>query len=68
VAKNRIYEIPLFLCVTLTLMRPDLIARWIGIPHNQRYWTYLIGLAIYGLLYLMQRPRTPKPVAEPVTA
>jgi hypothetical protein len=28
----------------------------------------LIGLGIYGLLYLMQRPRTPKPVAEPVTA
>jgi TRAP-type uncharacterized transport system fused permease subunit len=67
VAKNRFYEIPLFLCVTLTLMRPDLIASWIGIPHDQRYWTYLIGLGIYGVLYLMQRPRTPKPVAEPVT-
>jgi TRAP transporter 4TM/12TM fusion protein len=68
VAKNRLYEIPLFLCVTLNLMRPDLIARWIGIPHDQRYWTYLIGLGLYGLLYLMQRPRTPKPVGEPVTA
>jgi TRAP transporter 4TM/12TM fusion protein len=68
VAKNRFYEIPLFLCVTLNLMRPDLIARWIGIPHDQRYWTYLIGLGLYGLLYLMQRPRTPKPVGEPVTA
>jgi hypothetical protein len=49
-------------------MRPDLIAQWLGIPQNQRYWTYLIGLGIYGILYLMQRPRTPKPVAEPVTA
>jgi TRAP transporter 4TM/12TM fusion protein len=68
VARNRVYEIPLFLCVTLALMRPDLIAGWIGIPQDQRYWTYLIGLGIYGLLYLMQRPRTPKPVAEPVTA
>jgi TRAP transporter 4TM/12TM fusion protein len=68
VAKNRFYEIPLFLCVTLSLMRPDLIARWVGIPHDQRYWTYLIGLGIYGLLYLMQRPRTPKPVAEPASA
>ncbi|MGD9090795.1 MAG: DUF3394 domain-containing protein, partial [Desulfobacterales bacterium] len=68
VAKNRIYEIPLFLCVTLTLMRPDLIASWIGLPHDQRYWTYLIGLGIYGALYLMQRPRIPKTVAEPVTA
>ncbi|CAB1068142.1 C4-dicarboxylate ABC transporter [Alkalispirochaeta odontotermitis] len=61
VAKNRIYEVPLFLFVTLNLMRPDLIARWVGLPHDQRYWTYLIGLAIFGLLYLMQRPRTPKP-------
>jgi hypothetical protein len=46
----------------------DLIASWIGLPHDQRYWTYLIGLGIYGVLYLMQRPRIPKPVAEPVTA
>jgi TRAP transporter 4TM/12TM fusion protein len=68
VTKNRIYEIPLFLFVTLNLMRPDLIASWIGIPHEQRYWTYLIGLALYGLLYLMQRPRIPKTAAAPVTA
>jgi len=68
VAKNRYYEIPLFLAVTLILMRPELIAGWLGIPHSQRYWTCFIGLGIFGLLYLMQRPRTAKPVAEPVTA
>ncbi|MGD8989845.1 MAG: TRAP transporter fused permease subunit, partial [Desulfobacterales bacterium] len=68
VARNRIYEIPLFLFVTLNLMRPDLIASWIGLPHDQRYWTYLIGLAVYGVLYLLQRPRIPKTVAEPVAA
>ncbi len=68
VAKNRVYEIPLFLFVTLNLMRPDLIARLIGLPHEQRYWTYLIGLAVYGVLYLMQRPRTPKIAAEPAAA
>ena len=68
VAKNRYYEIPLLLAVTLILMRPGLIAGWLGIPHSQRYWTCFIGLGIFGLLYLMQRPRTPKPVAEPVTA
>ena len=65
VAKNKFYEIPLFLFVTLNLMRPDLIASWIGLPHEQRYWTYLIGLALFGVLYLMQRPRTPKPAAAP---
>lgn len=58
VARNKKWEIPLFLCVTFILMRPDQIAMWLGIPHEQRYWTYLIGLAIYGALYLMQRPRT----------
>ncbi|MEE4113455.1 MAG: TRAP transporter permease [Desulfobacteraceae bacterium] len=59
VAKNKIWELPLLLSVTLSLMRPDLIASLIGIPHEQRYWTYLIGLAVYGLIYLMQRPRLP---------
>jgi hypothetical protein len=39
------------------LMRPDLIAQWLNIPHGQRYWTYLIGMALFGLIYLMQRPR-----------
>jgi len=63
VAKNKFYEIPLFLFVTLNLMRPDLIAKWVGLPHGQRYWTFLIGLGLFGVLYLMQRPRTPKPVA-----
>jgi TRAP transporter 4TM/12TM fusion protein len=60
VARNKIWEVPLFLSVTLILMRPDLIASWISVPHDQRYWTYLIGLLIFGLLYLMQRPRIPK--------
>jgi TRAP transporter 4TM/12TM fusion protein len=60
VARNKFYEIPLFLFVTLNLMRPDLIARWVGLPHDQRYWTYLIGLTLFGGLYLMQRPRIPE--------
>jgi len=57
IAKNRIYELPLLLGVTLVLMRPDLIAKWLNIPHGQRYWTYPIGMALFGLVYLMQRPR-----------
>jgi TRAP-type uncharacterized transport system fused permease subunit len=61
VAKNKIWELPLLLSVTLVLMRPDLIASLIGMPHEQRYWVYPIGLALYGLIYLMQRPRIPKP-------
>jgi len=68
VAKNKFYEIPLFLFVTLNLMRPDLIASWIGLPHGQRYWTYLIGMALFGVLYLIQRPRMPKPAEAAAAA
>ncbi len=56
-ARNTIWEIPLFLFVTLTLLRPDLIALLTGIPHDQRYWVYAVGMAVFGLLYLLQRPR-----------
>ena len=60
VARNRIYEVPIFLGVTLILMRPDLMAQLTGVPQDQRYWFYLAGMAIYGLLYLLQRPRIPQ--------
>jgi len=67
VARNRFYELPLFLCVTFILMRPDAVSSWVGLPHDQRYWVYPIGLAIFGLLYLLQRPRMPKTVPVPAT-
>jgi TRAP-type uncharacterized transport system fused permease subunit len=57
VTKNKFYEIPLLLCVTFILMRPDQIASWLGMAHDQRYWTYPMGLALFGIIYLMQRPR-----------
>ena len=67
VAKNRFYEIPLLLGVTFVLMRPDAIASLLGVAHDKRYWMYLIGLAIFALTYLLQRPRRPK-VAVSATA
>jgi len=36
-------------------------------PHDQRYWVYPIGLAIFGLIYLIQRPRIPKPGTVPAS-
>jgi TRAP transporter 4TM/12TM fusion protein len=60
VARNRIWEVPLFLCVTFILMRPDAVSYWFGIPREERYYAYPIGLALFGLLYLLQRPRIPK--------
>jgi TRAP transporter 4TM/12TM fusion protein len=63
---NRFYEVPLFLCVTFVMMQPQKIAEWIGLPHDQRYWCYLIGLALLVMIYVMQKPRAkrnPKPRA-----
>ncbi|HEB49890.1 MAG TPA: TRAP transporter permease [Desulfobulbus sp.] len=60
ITKNKVWEIPLFLCVCFILMRPDQVAAWLGMAHGQRYWTYLIGLGLYGALYLMQRTRLPQ--------
>ncbi|MGA8180445.1 MAG: TRAP transporter permease [Desulfobacterales bacterium] len=62
VARNRFYEIPLFLFITLVMMRPGMVASWIGLPYEQRYWVCFIGLSVFALLYLMQKPRIPKPV------
>jgi len=65
VAKNKIWEIPLFLSVTICAMRPDAIASLVGLPHDQRYYVYPVALVIFGMIYLIQRPRIPK---EGVTA
>ncbi len=60
IAKNKFWEIPLFLAVTFILMQPQRIAQWLGVAHDQRYWTYLIGLALFGAIYLIQRSRGPE--------
>jgi TRAP-type uncharacterized transport system fused permease subunit len=61
VAKTKFYEIPILLGATYILMRPDSVARLVGMPHEQRYWMYLVGLAVFGLVYLLQRPRVTAP-------
>ena len=59
-AKNRIWEVPLFLSVTICAMRPDAIASLVGLAHDQRYYIYPVALAIFGMLYLIQKPRMPR--------
>jgi TRAP transporter 4TM/12TM fusion protein len=57
VARNRFYDIPILLSATLTLMRPDLISKWIGIQYDQRYWAYILGLGLFGAVYILQKMR-----------
>ncbi|NJB67276.1 TRAP transporter 4TM/12TM fusion protein [Desulfobaculum xiamenense] len=57
ITRNKVWEIPILLSVTLVTMRPDLVAQWLGVPYGQRYWVYPLGLALWGLVWLLQRPR-----------
>jgi TRAP transporter 4TM/12TM fusion protein len=57
IARNKIWEIPLFLSVTICAMRPDAVASLVGLPHDQRYFIYPVAIIIFGIIYLMQKPR-----------
>jgi TRAP transporter 4TM/12TM fusion protein len=57
ITRNRFYELPLFIAVTIILMRPEVITGWLGIPHSHRFWGYPIGLALYAVVYIIQKPR-----------
>ena len=61
IARNKIWEIPILLSITFMLMRPDAVAGLIGLAHGQRYWVYPVGMAVFGAMYLIQRPRRPEP-------
>ena len=57
IIKNRLYELPLFLLTALILFRPELLTRLIGIPDDMRHIGYAFGVALFVLLYGMQRLR-----------
>jgi len=58
--RNKFWEIPLFLAVTFVMMRPDATATFLGIPYDQRYWCYPMGLALFFGIFLLQRMRIRK--------
>jgi TRAP transporter 4TM/12TM fusion protein len=61
ITRNTLYDIPFLLLVTFIMMRPDAVARWVGVPHGQRYWMYLAGLILFGCIYMVQRIRKNRP-------
>jgi TRAP-type uncharacterized transport system fused permease subunit len=67
VTRNRIIEIPFFLCVTFILMQPGYVSQWLGFA-GHKYWAYPIGLALFGLLYVLQWLRKPKHAMAPAQA
>ena len=57
ITRNKVWEIPLLLGVTYIMMQPGYVAKFLGVPEGQRYWCYTLGLALWGVIYLIQRPR-----------
>lgn len=55
VTSNRWYEIPLLMAVTMFMLVPGLVSSWSGFPHP--YVSFVPGLALYLLVYLLQRRR-----------
>ena len=66
ITRNRYWEIPLLLGATLVLFQPALIAGWLQVPWDMRYWVYLIGIALVAMVLVMQwmRSKTEARVAE----
>ena len=55
--KNKWYEIPLFLIASLILFWPAIVTKIFNLDYSFRYYMYIVGIAIYGLSYLIQKLR-----------
>ncbi len=68
IVKNRWYEIPIFAIISLMFYLPGRFSIWIGMGRDVRYWLYLVALAIYVGVMLLQRLRSKDRVAHGGTA
>ena len=55
IAKNRIYESILLAAVVMTVLRPYTVGEYLH--YGSKYISYVIGLGLFGLTYLIQMPR-----------
>ena len=51
--RTRWYEVVLLLVVALIMFRPGFFAHYVGIDNH--YLSYLVGLALWGVVYVLQR-------------
>jgi TRAP transporter 4TM/12TM fusion protein len=55
--KNKWYEVPLFLVASLVLFYPAIVTKIFNLSEDLRYYMYFVGIAAYGLSYLVQKLR-----------
>jgi len=63
IVKNRWYETPLFLLASLIFFYPAVVTRFLNLPHDYRYYMYILAIGIYGLAYLAQKLRSRRAAA-----
>ncbi|ORJ57592.1 TRAP transporter permease [Geothermobacter hydrogeniphilus] len=66
IAKNRIHEMLLLFLVCAIMFRPDFFGNLLGLENH--YLCYLLGVALLGVIYAMQKPRARKHEASLMTA
>jgi TRAP-type uncharacterized transport system fused permease subunit len=57
IAKNRWYEGVLLIGVALIILRPDAVVNKLGLSPDLRTFVPLGGLILYGIIFLLQKPR-----------
>jgi len=58
IVKNKWYELPLLAIATIVLFFPGVVNIVFDISMEYRYYFYIVGLLIYGLVYLSQNLRS----------
>ena len=57
ITKNQWHEIPLFLIASLILFCPTVLTKILHLDDSLRYYMYFVGMAVYGLSYVLQKSR-----------
>ncbi len=68
IVKVKLWEVPVFLFITLVLMRPELTTNWLGLQPAMRYSGYAIGIGLFIAMYFVHRLRRNWSGSEPVAA
>ncbi|MCK5554125.1 MAG: TRAP transporter permease [Deltaproteobacteria bacterium] len=68
IVRNRWYEGVLLIGVALIILRPDVAVNKLGLSPDLRVLVPLGGLILYGIIFLLQKPRARAAIAETTEA
>jgi len=57
ITKNKWYEVPLFLIAALILFNPRVISNFLNLPPGNKYFFYILGVAIFAGIAVLQKVR-----------